>query len=446
MTDAHALKIFHPVPGSSPIPGSSPDISQEISGHCSSDEVNDQLSQRLSQLNSQLVLYARDFRRMVDHQQRKADELEQVKTQLAQAHGRLEKLSEPEASPTLKLAGGDSGGAGGAGGTGGTGGSEGDLKEISGGRIVGESPALLKAMRLCQRVAPTQTTVLITGETGTGKELAARWIHQNSKRHDQAFIAINCGALPESLMESELFGHVRGAFTGADGDKVGLVELAAGGTLMLDEIGELPLRLQVKLLRVLEDQTYRRVGEGIEQQADIRILAATNRDLKAEVAAGHFRADLMYRLNIFPVHLPALRERITDMPLLVAHFLQQWYPDGQEVMELSPQAAACLMAYDWPGNVRELRNMLERAALLADDEMIEPEMFGEEIHQETPAEAIKTPLSKLAMQEKTMIVAALSQNKWNKAAAARTLGISWDNLRYRIKKYDLHKESTTGNR
>ena len=414
------------------IPPSQHSVSQNIdASHLASDEValNQQMAQHLQLLNSQLVLYARDFRRLVDNQQRKDDELLAVKTQLDQTNQQLknlEKSAKPQDQKHSHV-----------------------TQSIN---LIGESLPVTKILKLCQRVAPSMATVLITGETGTGKELTARYIHQHSPRHQKPFIAVNCGALPESLMESELFGHVKGAFTGADTDKMGLVELANSGTLMLDEIGEMPLPLQVKLLRVLEERTFRKVGSGLEFQADVRIIAATNRNLKHEVAQGRFRADLMYRLNVFPIELPPLRLRQEDIPLLAEHFLTQRQSifSPNESITLSTAAMISLCQYDWPGNVRELRNVLERSALLCDDGIVEPDTLGPDFADNTITNAQDSkqsnePLSTtgtnsvLAQQERSTIEAALQHANWNKAAAARTLGISWDNLRYRIKKYKITK-------
>lgn len=391
--------------------------------------IKEQMAQHLQLLNSQLVLYARDFRRLVHDQQQKDDELQTVKHQLDHANQQLkrrEKQQESTSRPNALAS-----------------------KNIT---IIGQSDPLAHILNLCKRVAPTMTTVLITGETGTGKELTARFLHQYSKRHNKPFIAVNCGALPESLMESELFGHIKGAFTGADTDKIGLVELATGGTLMLDEIGELALPLQVKLLRVLEERTYRKVGSSNESVADVRIIAATNRDLKQEVHKGQFRADLMYRLNVFPIELPPLRLRPNDIPLLAEYFLanRQNLDDFQTPIQLSATAMLALRQYDWPGNIRELRNVLERASLLCDDGMIDPITLGPDfassyptmpLNSETAPSSMTTTgtQSALAQQERSMIEAALQQTSWNKAAAARILGISWDNLRYRIKKYKITK-------
>ncbi|HAI13121.1 MAG TPA: sigma-54-dependent Fis family transcriptional regulator [Phycisphaerales bacterium] len=428
MSEAHKPLKFVPSPGQSQ------DSVSDQGQSASESALNEQMAQHLQLLNSQLVLYARDFRRLVDDQQRKDDELQAVKHQLDTANQQLKDFERHSQSMQQKRS---------------------PAKTTI--DIIGQSKTLSHILKLCQRVAPSQTTVMITGETGTGKELTARYIHQHSSRHDKPFIAVNCGALPESLMESELFGHAKGAFTGADSDKTGLVELAAGGTLMLDEIYELPLTLQVKLLRVLEERTYRKVGSGNEVDADVRVIAATNRELKQEVAQGRFRADLMYRLNVFPIELPPLRLRSEDVPPLVEHFLSQRPMQYNGQVTVSMPALLALKQYDWPGNVRELRNVLERAALLCDHGIIEVDMLGPEFADHscsngTNPSADGAPIaaassqtttggtkSILAQQERSMIEAALEQANWNKAAAARLLGISWDNLRYRIKKYKITK-------
>ena len=239
--------------------------------------------------------------------------------------------------------------------------------------IIGRSEPMLEVFKLIETIAPTNSTVLVTGESGTGKELVARAIHFNSLRRDQPFVAVNCGALTETLLESELFGHMRGAFTGADSNKKGLVEVADKGTIFLDEIGEMSPLMQVKLLRVLQERKYRRVGGTDEMTADIRIIAATNRDLQTRVREGAFREDLFYRINVIPVALPPLRQRREDIPLLAEHFLPRLSERmGKSIVGISAEAADLLAAYDWPGNVRELENALERAAALEPSPMILP--------------------------------------------------------------------------
>jgi DNA-binding NtrC family response regulator len=237
--------------------------------------------------------------------------------------------------------------------------------------MVGRSRAFNRMLELINRVAPAATAVLLQGDSGTGKELVARAIHDNSPRGDQPFVVVECSGLTESLFESELFGHERGAFTGAHARKIGLVEAAEGGTLFLDEVGDVPPGLQVKLLRLLETGTYRRVGSIEPRQADFRLVTATHRDLQAMVAEGGFRRDLFYRISAFPIALPALRERTEDLPLLIESLLARLSPD--HAYAISPAVLDCLQGYAFPGNIRELRNLLERATLLADDELILPE-------------------------------------------------------------------------
>ena len=337
------------------------------------------------------------------------------------------------------------------------------LREAMGSyQIIGESPPIRHVIELCRKVALSTATVLLCGETGTGKELAARSIHEFSNRRDRPFIAINCAALPESLLESELFGHEKGAFTGATGQKLGRFELADGGTLFLDEIGELSPAIQSKLLRVLQEREFIRVGGTRTITCDVRIVAATNRNLKKEMEAGRFRDDLYYRLNVFPILLPPLRERMEDLPRLVAHVVQQVAPSlGVKQPAVSEAAMRCLGGYHWPGNVRELRNVVERATLLCGGQTVTPECLPPEIvrppapapppeaapngggaaSRDAAAEGSGAAAagggSKLAEHERTMIMAALREHRWNQSAAARSLGITRDHLRYRVKKYDL---------
>jgi transcriptional regulator with PAS, ATPase and Fis domain len=238
--------------------------------------------------------------------------------------------------------------------------------------LVGRSPAFNTALEAVQRVARSPLPVLLQGESGTGKELFARAVHEASDRHDGPFVAVDCSGLPETLFESELFGHEKGAFTGAQHRKPGLVETASGGTLFLDEIGDVPLGMQVKLLRLIESGTFRRVGATATQQADFRLVAATHKPLQQMVADGSFRQDLYYRIAAFPIYLPPLRERVGDIPLLVDSFLQRGGRAAQGVV-VQPAAIARLQAHNWPGNIRELRNVLERACLFADDGVVRPE-------------------------------------------------------------------------
>ena len=299
-------------------------------------------------------------------------------------------------------------------------------------RFVGESPQLAEVRRLIDRVAPTGTSVLIHGETGTGKEVAARLIHAQSARKDAAFVPNNCAALPRELVESELFGHRRGAFTGADRDHRGLIQAAGGGSLFLDEIGDLPLDVQAKFLRLLESHEGRRVGDTDPYRADVRVIAATNHDLKSDVSAGRFRQDLYFRLTTFEIRLPALRHIPGDLPAIAQHLLDHTPVPGAAARRFSPAALAAMSGYDWPGNVRELRNVIERAKILCDQEEIAPEHLHlpasatvAATASPTPSAAPPTPAgTTLADMEWQMIQNALAAHANNKTAAARALGIS----------------------
>jgi len=314
--------------------------------------------------------------------------------------------------------------------------------------IVGQSPAIRGLTSLCERVAKSNATVMLTGDTGTGKELAARQIHEMSDRRAKPFVAVNCAALPESLMESELFGHEKGAFTGASEQRLGRFELADGGSLFLDEIGELSQPIQVKLLRVLQERELVRVGGSKTIRCDVRIIAATHRDLQSEMEAGRFRSDLYYRLYVFPIRVPPLRERLDDLPLLVDHFLDELAPTlGIARPGITDEAISCMMRYPWPGNIRELRNIVERCALLASDGQIGVEDLPVELAKLTSAndkagsaaDEQAGDLSLLASHERALIVNALKDADWNQSEAARQLGVTRDHLRYRIKKYQIRK-------
>src|SRR5215831_7020968 len=238
-------------------------------------------------------------------------------------------------------------------------------------QIVGTSPAIREALSQVSRVAPTESTVLITGETGTGKELIARAIHRRSRRAARPFVAVNCGAIPSALVASELFGHEKGAFTGALQRRQGRFELAHGGTIFLDEVGELPAETQIMLLRVLQEREFERVGGCSPVRTNVRVIAATNRDLEAAIDDGSFRADLYYRLNVFPLDLPALRERRTDIPLLVEHFIDQCAKRARkQIRGIDNDTSMLLQSYDWPGNIRELQNVIERAVIVADSDIL----------------------------------------------------------------------------
>jgi DNA-binding NtrC family response regulator len=302
-------------------------------------------------------------------------------------------------------------------------------------KMVGESAPMKDVFRLIERVAPTDKAVLIQGESGTGKELVARAIQQNSLRADKPFVTVNCAALPENLVESELFGHQKGSFTGATTDKPGLFEVADGGTLFIDELGEMPLALQPKLLRVLEDGSLRRVGSHKERKVSVRLIAATNRDLADDVNAGLFREDLYYRINVMSLMLPPLRERGNDINLLIDNLL----PKGWTIED---DARAALVAYQWPGNVRQLINTLDRATILADNETVTTDDLPASI-VDGPIDAtpprISHDTSRLDEIEKAHIVEILERESGNKARAARILGIHRRKLYRLLERYDLHK-------
>ncbi len=297
--------------------------------------------------------------------------------------------------------------------------------------LVGSSPAMLDVYKLVARVSESRSTVLLQGESGTGKELIARAIHANSPRRDKPFIPVNCGALPDTLLESEMFGHEKGAFTGAVGLKAGLFEAATGGTLFLDEIGELGPALQVKLLRVMQDQEVRRVGGTASVKVDVRIIAATNRDLQQLVKEDKFRDDLFYRLNVVRITLPSLADRKEDIPMLAHHFLQKYVggtPSG--VRGFLPETMALLKEYRWPGNVRELENAVERAVSLSHGPLVTPDDLPESIRTAAPLEAKATSASEgdevcltLEEVEKRHLIRVLKEMKGNKVKAAKILGI-----------------------
>jgi transcriptional regulator with GAF, ATPase, and Fis domain len=316
-------------------------------------------------------------------------------------------------------------------------------------RILGEDPRFREALAQAAKVAATETTVLLTGESGTGKELVARAIHHGSPRADGPYIAINCAALPETLVDSELFGHERGAFTGAEKQKPGRFELAAGGTLFLDEVGELPPYVQAKLLRVLQEHEFQRVGGTAPLRADVRLIAATNQDLERAVAQGTFREDLFYRLNVFRVHLPPLRERGDDVMLLAQHFVREIGARlGRGEPGLSRDAEELLRSYRWPGNIRELENAIERGLILADGNLLTPGRFGlSEMHDgrdvtSDPTATERPAPEALAVLEKRAILGALEHTRGNKTHAAALLGITRTQLRTRLKRFGLAPDTT----
>jgi two-component system NtrC family response regulator len=297
-------------------------------------------------------------------------------------------------------------------------------------RLVGESPGMEKVRALIAKVAPTQSTVLILGETGTGKELVARAVHDQSSRADMPFVAVNCGALPETLIESELFGHRKGSFTGADEHRVGLFEVAHGGTIFLDEIGELPKAMQAKLLRVLESGEIRRVGENKPTMVDVRVVCATHRDLQEMVAESEFREDLVYRINTFEIYLPPLRERIDDIPELAAHLLGRLRAKGGTGTALTLDALDALKSHVWPGNVRELANAIEHATILCDSGPISADHLPAQLHrrQLSGAAAVRPGPVSLRDLEMQAIYQALERHGGSKPKAADELGISLKTL------------------
>ncbi|MES1243082.1 MAG: sigma 54-interacting transcriptional regulator [Acidobacteriota bacterium] len=294
--------------------------------------------------------------------------------------------------------------------------------------MVGESPRMKEVWRLLTRVAPTDTTVLLLGESGTGKELAARALHRSSPRSHRPFVAINCATLSETLLESELFGHERGAFTGAVERKTGKLEAADSGTLFLDEVGELPLPLQAKLLRVLQEREFERLGSTRTIRVDVRVIAATNRDLEKEIREGTFRDDLYYRLNVISLTLPPLRDRREDVPLLASHFAARFSRKlGRQVAGFTPEARACLLRYPWPGNIRELANAVERALVLGQDDLIRPEDLPEAVLESAPGTGARVPVARYhdAVNEskKRLILSAVEQAEGNITRAAEILGL-----------------------
>jgi two-component system response regulator PilR (NtrC family) len=329
-------------------------------------------------------------------------------------------------------------------------------------RIIGESQSMKDIYSLLQKVSGSEASVLISGESGTGKELIARAIHANSPRSSKPFVAINCGAIPENLIESEFFGHKKGAFTGAVNESIGLFRQAEGGTVFLDEVGELPLHLQTKLLRVLQEKAVRAVGDTLDIEVDVRIVAATNKVLKQEVAEGRFRDDLYYRLNVVNISLPALRARREDIPFLVKHFVEEFSCDRESVPAVSPEALQLLLDYDYPGNIRELENIIERALVLGGNAILAEHLPRDVLYQERSlssgglshynqdllqqtADSVALPVdldAELAKLEQLYLDLALSQSQGVKKNAAKLLGLNFRSFRYRLKKYS---QETTEN-
>ncbi len=311
-------------------------------------------------------------------------------------------------------------------------------------RLLGTSAAMVELRATIERVAPHRTTVLISGESGTGKELVARAIHDASPRHAMRFVAINCAAIAPTLLESELFGHIRGAFTDAQRDRAGLFEEADGGTIFLDEIGEIPTALQAKLLRVLQESEVRRVGATVSTRIDVRVVAATLRDLTADVASGRFREDLFYRLNVVPIEVPALRERSSDIPLLAKHFAIRQSAKHQRAIAWEPQALELLQALSWPGNVRELENLVERATVLVEGGHISADFVRTLIGTKNlPVVGRTIDEDQFSIKKATRVLEeglirkALSATAGNRTNAAKLLEISHRALLYKIKEYGI---------
>ena len=313
--------------------------------------------------------------------------------------------------------------------------------------LIGKSKPMQEVFNLIEKVAASKVNVLITGESGTGKELVARAVHYQSERKGQPFMPINCGAIPENLLESELFGHEKGSFTGANVQKKGLFEIAHGGTIFLDEIAELPQMMQVKLLRVLQEQEIRRVGGTENIKIDVRLIAATNKDLDQEVSANRFREDLFYRLNVIPLHLPALRDRREDIPMLIEHFAQQI--SGKDELKIEETALRLMLDYSWPGNVRELENAIERCLVLGIDDELTEECLPAQIRNGSARPCVsldQLPESGLDLDaylggiEKEILLKALERAGGVRKKAAELLGITFRSIRYRLAKYGLDDE------
>lgn len=308
--------------------------------------------------------------------------------------------------------------------------------------IIGRSPAMREIFQTISRVAPTRATVLLAGESGVGKDMIARAIHQHSPRKDHPFVKINCTALPENLMESELFGYEKGAFTGANSSKPGKFEQADKGTVFLDEIGDVPGNIQVKLLRILQERQFERLGSNFTRSVDVRVIAATNVDLRAALEEGRFREDLYYRLNVVPISIPPLRQRTEDIPFLALHFVRKLSKDlGSNIADITPQAIDRLLEYDWPGNVRELENTIERSIVLASGSVLEASDIRIDNSRQRVVVSSQAPIlpegTTLEQWEQAMIREALRRTNGNKSQAARLLGLTRNALRYRLSQMGL---------
>ena len=311
--------------------------------------------------------------------------------------------------------------------------------------IIGEHPKIREVFRVISKIAPTSSTVLIYGESGTGKELVARAIHDRSQRSDKPFFAINCAAIPEALIESELFGHEKGSFTGANNREIGIFEAADGGTVFLDEIGEMNVSLQAKLLRAIQEKEIRRVGGKVNIPVDVRIIAATNKDLEAEIKKGQFREDLFYRLNVIRITLPALRERGSDIATLAEFFVRKYSTGlGTPVQGITKAALKLLLNYGWPGNVRQLESIIERGVLMAEGSMIAPEDLPAEVHENITGSGrlpFDFPADGISFEEleRELIVKAMERADWTIAKAAPLLRMSYKTLQYRLEKFGIEK-------
>lgn len=323
-------------------------------------------------------------------------------------------------------------------------------QELSGrfdiGQIIGKSPSMQRVFEMIRKVAPTKSNVLITGESGTGKELVARAIHSLSAQSERCFVAINCGAIPESLLESELFGHKRGSFTSAYQNKIGLFESACGGTLFLDEIGQMPMNCQVKLLRAVEHKQITPIGSTEPIETDLRLISATNKDLAKEIKAGLFREDLYYRMNVVGIHLPPLFERKEDIPLLVEHFIKKYNTEmGKQCVGVSDEVMRLFMSYDWKGNIREMQNIIERAVIFAENETIDiPDIGLLGTHAVTLSEENESLQAAIRAYEKEHIYRVLNKYGWDKIQAAKALNVGLSSLYRKIDELEINSQKRKG--